>query len=65
MSIPNISDPVCLFQTPATLNVIMEMQQLANVIMMVADALVPNRHQVISNNHADSAMTTMSQKHIM
>ena len=32
---------------------------LVCVIMMVADALVPNRHQVISNHHADFMLTDL------
>ena len=39
-----------------------DLHQPAYVIMMVADALLPNRHQVISNHHADSALTMMSQE---
>ena len=30
------------------------------VIMVVADVLVPNRHQAISNHHADSTVTIVS-----
>ena len=38
----------------------------AYVIMMVADVLVPNRHQNISNHHANSAMNrkSISQWHV-
>ena len=32
---------------------------LDNVIMMVADGLVPNRHQVITNYYGDRAVTTI------
>ena len=34
---------------------ICEMHCPANVIMMVADALAPNRHQCIANHHRDSS----------
>ena len=34
-----------------------ETHRPAYVIMMVADVLAPNRHQVISNHHADSSVT--------
>ena len=34
----------------------------AYVITMIADALGPNKRQVIRNHHADSAMTTMSHE---
>ena len=35
---------------------------LAYVIKMVTDALAPTRHQVINDNHGDSAMITMSHE---
>ena len=31
--------------------------------MMVADDLVPNRHQVISNHHADLTVTAAEHEH--
>ena len=34
--------------------------RLANVIMLVTDALVPNKRHAISNHHTDSTVTTVS-----
>ena len=39
-----------------------DMQQPANINIMLADALVPNRWQAISSHHADSTVTIVLQK---
>ena len=38
------------------------LRQTANGIMVVVDALVPNKQQAIDNHHTDSTVTTVSHQ---